>query len=116
MASPGMNAKRREQPRSSAEDRADNSQHPSASRQHGPDIAAARRGFEGVLAASPAKAGGARMLPKRPTSAPVGLGLRGVTFAVKPIVAAGHEIRLDVNASERIEGSESVFSAQSSPP
>src|SRR6266851_8202173 len=49
MASPGMNAKRREQPRSSAEDRADNSQHPSASRQHGADIAAARGEFEGVV-------------------------------------------------------------------
>src|SRR6266704_5311762 len=46
MAGPGMNAKRREQPRSSAEDRADNSQHPSASRQHGADIAAARAEFE----------------------------------------------------------------------
>jgi hypothetical protein len=49
MVSPGMNAKKREQPRSSAEDRADNSQHPPASRHNGDDIAAPRGEFEGVV-------------------------------------------------------------------
>src|SRR6266511_2602023 len=51
MVSPGMNAKKREQPRSSAEDRAGNSQHPSASHQHDADIAAARGEFEGIVPA-----------------------------------------------------------------
>jgi hypothetical protein len=52
MVSPGMNAKKREQPRSSAEDRAGNSQHPSAYRYHAADIAAQGREFEGVVGVS----------------------------------------------------------------
>src|SRR5579863_6193588 len=46
--------KKRTPPRSSAEDRAPNSQHPPASRQHGADIAALRPEFEGDVPVSQA--------------------------------------------------------------